>query len=308
MREMMGVTLQVVAQALFSADASADVATVGHALDVVLAETNYRMLHLFQPPLELPTRRNRRFVRSRGTLDRIVYRIIDERLRTEENNGDLLSLLVHARDEDTGERMNRKELRDEVITLYLAGHETTAMNLTWTWYLLSQHPQVERNLHDELDSVLGGRTSTVEDLPKLRYTTMVIAESLRLYPPAWSVARQAIQDDEVGGYAVPKGAPITMVQYITHRHPEFWDDPECFDPERWTPDRAAKRPKFTYFPFGGGPRLCIGNNFALMEAQLILATLAQHYRVQVVPGHPVVPEPLLTLRPKYGMQVTLEAR
>jgi cytochrome P450 len=308
MRDMMGVTLQIVAQSLFSADASGDVETVGHALDTVLEETNYRMLHLFQPPLEMPTRRNRRFVRARGTLDRIVYRIIDDRLRTQADTDDLLSMLVHARDEDTGERMNRRELRDEVMTLYLAGHETTAMTLTWTWYLLAQNPDVERNLHDELAGVLGGRTPTIDDLPKLPYTRMVIDEVLRLYPPAWSVARQAIDDDEIAGYLLPKGAPVTAVQYITHRHPEFWSDPERFDPERFAPQRSAGRPKFAYFPFGGGPRLCIGNNFALMEAQLILATLAQRYRVRVVSGHPVVPEPLLTLRLRHGVQVTLEKR
>ncbi len=308
MRDMMSVTLDIVAQALFSTDASSDAHVVGPALDAALEEMNYRSLHFFTPPLVVPTAHNRRYVRGRGTLDRIVYRIIDERLRTNEDNGDLLSMLVHARDEDTGERMNRQELRDEVMTLYLAGHETTAMNLTWTWYLLGQNPHVERNLHDELDSVLGGSTPTVDDLPRLPYTRMVIDEALRLYPPAWSIARQAIADDEIGGYQIPKGTPFTMVQFVTHRHPEFWDDPERFDPERWIPERAALRPKYAYFPFGGGPRLCIGNNFALMEAQLVLATLAQRYRVHVVPRHPVVLEPLITLRPKYGLQATLEAR
>jgi cytochrome P450 len=308
MRDMMSVTLDIVAQALFSTDASSDAHVVGPALDTALTEMNYRALHVFVPPLEVPTAHNRRYVRARGTLDRIVYRIIDERLRIGEDNGDLLSMLVHAHDEDTGERMNRQELRDEVMTLYLAGHETTAMNLTWTWYLLAQNPHAERNLHAELDGVLGGRTPTVDDLPRLPYTRMVIDEALRLYPPAWSVARQAITDDEIGGYLIPKGTPLTMVQFITHRHPEFWDDPERFDPERWTGARAVQRPKYAYFPFGGGPRLCIGNNFALMEAQLVLATLAQRYRVRVVPHHPVVLEPLITLRPKYGLQATLEAR
>lgn len=312
MPDMMRVTLQVVGQALFSVDASSDATVVGPALGTALEEVNHRGLHLFRLPLKVPTPRNRRFVHARATLDRIVYRIIDARLGHPqgggEDNGDLLSMLIHARDQDTGERMNRRELRDEVMTLYLAGHETTAMNLTWTWLLLSQNPDAERNLHDELDGVLGGRTPTIDDLPRLPYTRMVIDESLRLFPPAWSLARQAIEDDEIGGYHLPKDSPITIVQYVTHRHPEFWEDPERFDPERFTPERSADRPKYAYFPFGGGPRQCIGNNFALIEAQLILATLAQRYRVRVVPNHPVVLDPLITLRPKYGLQVTLQRR
>jgi cytochrome P450 len=202
--------------------------------------------------------------------------------------------------------MSDKQLHDEVMTLVLAGHETTANTLTWTWYLLAQHADVERKLHDELARVLGGRVPTVEDLQSLLYTKMLIEESLRLYPPAWGMSRHAVADDEIRGYRVPAGSEVAVVQYVTHRHPEFWDNPEAFDPERFTPERSAGRPNFAYFPFGGGPRLCIGNTFALMEAQLILAMIAQTYRLRLVPDQTIEPEPIITLRPRRGISMTLE--
>jgi cytochrome P450 len=180
--------------------------------------------------------------------------------------------------------------------------------LNWVWYLLSKHPAVERRLHDELAVVLGGRTPTLEDLSKLSYTTMVIEESLRLYPPAWVIERRSIAADQIGPYVIPPGSTIILSQYITHRHPAFWDNPEGFDPERFTPERVASRPRFAYFPFGGGPRVCIGNNFAMMELQLILATVAQRYRLALVPGHPVELDPMITLRPRYGILMDLVPR
>jgi cytochrome P450 len=222
--------------------------------------------------------------------------------------GDLLATLLLARDEETGETMSDRQVRDEVMTILLAGHETSGVALAWTWYLLSQHLEVERRLHAELDAVLGGRTPSFDDLPQLRYTRMVIEETLRLYPPAWGIARQSIAQDEIGDYHIPKGVQLMVTQYVTHRHPDFWERPEVFEPERFRPECVAKRPKFAYYPFGGGPRGCIGNQFALMEMQLILATLAQRYQLSLVPGHRVEVQPLITLRPRYGIRMMLRER
>jgi cytochrome P450 len=204
--------------------------------------------------------------------------------------------------------MSDRQLRDEVMTIFLAGHETTANALTWTWYLLSRNPDAEARLHDELDRVLGGRTPSFADLRELPYSRMVIEETLRLYPPAWAIGRFAAGDDEVGGYRIPATSQLVMSPYVTHRHPEFWDLPEAFDPERFLPEKAAGRPRFAYFPFGGGPRQCIGADFAMIEAQLALATVAQRYRLRLPPGRVVEPEPLVTLRPKGGMPMHLQPR
>ena len=217
-------------------------------------------------------------------------------------------MLVFARDEETGQSMSDKQLRDEVMTIFLAGHETTANALGWTWYLLSRHPEVTRRLETELAEVLGGQTPTLDDLSKLNYTSMVIQEAMRLYPPVWIIGRNAVKADQIDGYDIPADSSIMLSPYVTHRHTNFWDNPEGFDPERFNPERAKGRPYFAYFPFGGGPRLCIGNNFALMEAKLVLATVAQRYRLELVPGHPVEPEPLVTLRPKHGLLMTLHPR
>jgi cytochrome P450 len=310
--EMMRLTLEIVGRALFSVDVSGAADDVGRALTIALEHVNYRSLHPFSLPEAVPTPHNLRFRRALRQLDNIVFRVIDERRRHiaagGDDHGDLLTMLLEARDEASGAGMDDAQLRDEVITLMLAGHETTAVTLSWTWFLLAQHPAIERRVHAELDDVLGGRTPTLDDLPKLPYTRMVIDETLRLYPPAWAIARQATADDEIGGYHIPAGSPIVMSQYVTHRHPAFWDDPETFDPERFTPERVANRPRFAYFPFGGGPRICIGNSFALMEAHLLLATLAQRFRFDRVSGHPVVPEPTVTLRPKHGVLMTLRDR
>jgi cytochrome P450 len=304
-KEMMRLTLTIVGKTLFSTDVSGEADRVGQALTIALEHTSKRMQALFDLGEKLPTPENRRFNEAIRTLDEVVYGMIEERRRTGAAYNDLLSLLLHAQDEDTGERMSDKQLRDEAMTIFLAGHETTANALSWTWYLLSKHPDVARTLRAEVNQVLGGRVPTLEDLPKLRYTKMVIDESLRLFPPAWGVGRTALGDDEIDGYRIPGGAIVALSAYVTHRLPEFWDNPEGFDPERWTPERNEKRPRFAYFPFGGGPRLCIGNNFALMEAQLIVATIAQRYRIDLVPGHPIVPEPMVTLRPKHGVLMTL---
>ncbi len=306
--EMSHLTLRVVGRALLGADLSAQVGPVGSVLADTLNFVEFRVRHPYALPVSAPLPRNLRFRRAKKTFDEVVYNIIEVRRKTGEDTGDLVSMLLAARDEETGEGMTDEQLRDEVLTILLAGHETTAVALSWTWYELSRRPEVEETLHAELDRVLSGRVPTLEDLPNLPYNRMVIDESLRLYPPAWGMARQTREADEIRGYTIPANTPVSLIQYITHRHPEFWDDPEKFDPERFLPERSSGRPQFAYFPFGGGQRQCIGNNFALIEAQLILATLAQRYRLRLVPGHPVKPEPIVTLRPRHGLLMTVEER
>jgi cytochrome P450 len=302
---MTRLTLGIVGRALLgTAIDNEEAGALGRAFRVTLAHTNYRSTHLFAIPERFPTPRNRRFLAARRFLDESVYRLIAERRRSEVDGGDLLSMLLLARDEETGEGMSDRQLRDEVVTILVAGYETTATTLAWTWHLLGEHPEAEARLHAELDETLNGRTPTFEDLGSLPYTKMVIQEAMRLYPPAWALVRRAREDDEIRDYRVPAGSTIVLCQYVTHRHPDFWEEPERFDPERFAPERAAGRPPFAYFPFGGGQRLCIGNNLAMMEAQLILATVARRYRLRPVPGHPVEPEPLITLRPRHGVLMT----
>ena len=224
------------------------------------------------------------------------------------DRGDLLAMLLAARDPDTGEGMSDKQLRDEILTIFLAGHETTANALSWVWYLLARHPQAEARLHEELDRVLGGRVPAYADLAELKWTRMVIEETLRLYPPAHTIARTALGEDRIGGVRVPAGAFISISMYVTHRNPNLWPQPERFDPERFAPAEVARRHRFAYLPFGGGPRICIGSSFALAEAQVVVATIAQRYQVRLAPGQIVEPIGLITLRPKGGMKVTLEPR
>jgi cytochrome P450 len=228
-------------------------------------------------------------------LDKVLYALIDRR-RTAGTHDDLLALLLHARDED-GARMTDKQLRDEAMTLFLAGHDTTALTLTWAWYLLAQHPAVYDALQDELKAVLGGRPPTDADVPRLTYTDRVVQEVMRLYPPAYAMGRQAVGPCDLGGYRLPAGATVLMSQWVMHRDPRWWDEPERFHPDRWAGGLTKRLPRFAYFPFGGGPRLCIGAEFARLEAVLVLAALAQRVRFALVPGPPVVPAPGITLRP-----------
>ncbi|HEY2459775.1 MAG TPA: cytochrome P450 [Candidatus Acidoferrum sp.] len=304
--EMMRLTLQIVAKTLFDADVDQEVRQVGHALESLM-ELNANFRKLLLTPSWLPTPTNIRSSIATRQLNKIIYRIINERRATGRDAGDLLSMLLAAQDED-GSRMSDQQLRDESMTIFLAGHETTANALSWTWYLLSKNPSTEEKLHEEIDRVLAGRLPTLGDLPNLRYTGHVVTESLRLYPPAWGMPRLAIEDVEIGGYTVPKGSGVTMSQWVVHRDPRWFDQPDEFQPERWAGDLAKRLPRFAYFPFGGGPRQCIGNSFALMEAALILATIAQRFRVRVLPDCPVVPLPSITLRPKNGIRVLLESR
>ena len=305
-QEMMRLTLQIVAKTLFDADVARDAQEVGKSLELLLElGANFRRT-LFVPHW-VPTPTNLRIKREIAYIESILYRIISERRASGRDTGDLLSMLLHAQDED-GSRMTDKQLRDETITLFLAGHETTAASLSWTWWLLAQNPIVEAKLHAELDQILVGRPPSLDDLPHLPYTANVITESMRLYPPAWGLARVAIEDHELGGYSVKKGMGVAMAQWVVHRDPRWYDAPEEFRPERWEGDLLKRIPRFAYFPFGGGPRQCIGNSFAVMEATLILATVAQKYRLHLVPNHRVVPLASITLRPRHGVRVTLESR
>jgi cytochrome P450 len=305
--EMMHLTQAIILRTMLGADLGTVSTDAGRAFTIVNRHIGESFWSLGLTD-GWPTPKNRRFEAARRVLDRAVFRIIEERRRRDAATNDLLSMLMSARDEDTGEAMTDVQLRDEVMTFFLAGHETTSLALAWTWYLLSQHADVQARLEEEVDSVLGARRPEFADLDRLPYTRMVIEESMRLYPPAWGFSRQALGPDVIGGYPLPAGWLVFVLPYVIHRLPSYWQDPERFDPARFTAERSAARPKFVYLPFGAGPRQCIGNQFAMVEAHLIVATLAQRYRLRLVPGHRVEPWPLITLRPRYGIKMVIETR
>jgi cytochrome P450 len=310
-REMMRLTLAIVGKTLFNADVEEDADDIAGALAEIMELFNMLLLPYSEYLEKLPLPQTRRFERARAKLDSIIYRIVEERRHDTEDAGDLLSMLLAARDEEgDGSGMSDQQIRDEVMTLILAGHETTANALSWTWYLLAQHPEVEKKLHAELDEVLdrGRRLPAVEDLPRLRYTEMILSESMRLYPPAWVVGRLAIKDYEVRGYVVPAGSLVLVSQYVMHRDARFFTDPERFNPQRWTPEAKESRPAYSYFPFGGGARRCVGEGFAWMEGVLLVATVASRWRMRLDPQHRVETYPRITLRPRRGIRVTLESR
>ena len=302
--EMTRLTLRIVGRTLFSTDVDDQASAVGAALTHALDWTNRYVESMLPIPPWVPTPDNLRFKRSKKTLDDLVFHIIETRRAGAADPGDLLGMLMAVRDEDTREGMSDQQLRDEVMTLVVAGHETTANLLAWTFYLLSEHPAVAQRLKAEVDTALGGRVPVLGDLPQLPYTKRVLEEALRLYPPAWVFERQAVEDDVLHGFPVPKGSIIGISPWSIHRNEKLWPDPERFDPERFLPAAVAARPKLAYLPFGGGPRFCIGNGFAMMEAQVIVAMVAQRFTLELVPGHPVVPDPLVTLRPRDGMRMT----
>jgi cytochrome P450 len=303
--EMMRLTLGVVCSTLFGTDvASAD--EVREDLATIIALFPRFSLPLFGLIQKLPLPSNARFNRALARMDALVYRIIADRQRDPSDRGDLLSMLLLARDEEGGGRMSDRQLRDEVITLLLAGHETTSNALTWAWYLLSQNPEADARWREELRRVLGERDATALDLPELRYTEMVLAESMRLFPPAWAMGRRALRDLTLGGFPIRKGDIVTVSPYVMHRDERFWPDPLRFEPERFTAEAKAARPRFAYFPFGAGARSCIGEPFAWMEGVLLLATIGQRWRLRLQPGHPVEPKALMTLRPRYGMKMVAE--
>ncbi len=306
-REMMKLTLGIACKTLFDTDVSGDAERVGVLLADVLDITNERFSSVVNLPKWIPTPKRARTARLIGELDAIIQRFIDQRRKNGEDRGDLLSMLMLAEDEN-GEHMSDKQLRDEVMTLFFAGHETTANTLTWAWYLLSQHPEARTKLWQEVDSVLEGRAPTLADLSKLPYTDQIIKESLRLYPPAPGMNREPVEDVTIGGYTVPKGVQLSLSIYAMQRSDRYFDHPEDFDPERFSPEREKQIPRYAYLPFGGGPRVCIGNMFAMMEARLVLAAVAARYDLALLPEPQVVPEQLVTIRPKFGMQMRLVAR
>jgi cytochrome P450 len=306
--ELTGLTMAIIAETMFGARLDGDIHAVSQAIGVLLADINFRFQLPFYPSLRWPTLRNRRALAAMRVVDDVVLGMIEQRRRSGEQRADLLGMLMAARDEETGEGMLDKQLRDEVVTIFVAGHETTAVLLTWVFYLLAEHPEVEAALHAELAGALGGRTPGMADVPNLRLTRMIIDETLRLYPPAWITNRQAVAEDEVCGYHIPAGAVVAVSPYVLHRLPAYWPDPERFDPQRFAPDAAHQRPRFAYMPFGGGPHQCIGNSFALLEATLILATVAQRYRLRLPAGAVVTPQPKSTLRPAGGLPMLLDAR
>jgi cytochrome P450 len=305
-QEMLRLTLAIVGRTLFSADVSSDADEIGAAMNQIFGLFDTLLLPFSDWLQKLPLPPVLRFKRARDRLDRIVYGLIAERRASGKDAGDLLSMMLLAVDEDGDGRMTDQQVRDEALTLLIAGHETTANALTWTWYLLSQNPEVEGRMRAELERVLGGRPPAFDDLAQLPYTTGVFAEALRLYSPAWAVGRRARQDYPVGDYVIPAKSILLMSQWVVHRDPRWWPEPEKFDPGRWRPEEVEKRRKFAYFPFGGGTRVCIGERFAWAEGVLVLATIAQRWRLRLVPGHPVATHAVITLRPRHGMKMTLE--
>jgi cytochrome P450 len=309
-REMTSLTLRIVARSLFSVDVEEESAReVGRALDGLIAAFSLVAVPFGGLLRKIPTPSARRAEQGRATLDALIYGLIDQRRQAgaEDAGEDLLSLLLAARDED-GSLMDAAQVRDEALTLFLAGHETTANALAWSWYLLARHPEAEARFHAEIDAVLGDRLPGAQDLPDLPWTRQIFAESMRLYPPAWAISRRAIEPVTIGGYPVLAGTGVLASQWVAHRDPRFFPEPLAFRPERWTEEFETGLPKLAYFPFGGGPRLCIGMGFAKMEGVLLLATIGRRWRMRLVPGQRVEPHPRITLRPRDGVRVILTKR
>lgn len=307
-KQMMRLTMEIVVRTLFAMEVSGpEAAEVAHAFDIAVEQIAIRFRRPFFIPDSIPLPNNVRFNRAIRKLDRLMFRMIEERRRTKDEGNDLLSMLVHLQDE-SGAGMSDEQLREEAVTMFLAGHETTALTLSWTWYLLAQHPGVEAQLHRELDSVLGDGAPGPEDIDRLPFTRSIINESMRLFPPAYAFGREALSDCEIGGYAIPAGSTIFMVPWVLHRDTRWFAEPDSFKPDRWMSDFPRQLPAFAYVPFGGGPRRCIGNSFAMMEAILLLATIAQKFSLRLAPGQNVEPFPSITLRPKGGIRVVLHSR
>ena len=305
--DMMALTLEIVAKVLFDADVASDVQSVAHAFDAATDEIAARFRRPLFIPDWVPLPGNLRYRAGVKMLDKLVYRIIAEHHDSGASGDDLLSMLMQVRDED-GSAMTDEQLRDEAVTLLLAGHETTALALSWTWYLLALNPAVQGRLAEELHTVLGGRAPTPADLPALRYTESVINESMRLFPPAYGIGREAVEACELGPYHVPKGTTIFISPWILHRDARWYEEPLAFRPERWHDGLAERLPRYAYMPFGGGPRICIGSGFAMMEAVLLLATIGRRFRLRPVNDAPVVPFPTITLRPRGGVTLRVEAQ
>jgi cytochrome P450 len=306
--DMMILTSNIAAKSLFGADLENNLA-IGKALLTSIRFITAAFRKIFMTPLWVPTKDNLKFNRAQKVLDQSIQQIVDHRRsQPQEEHHDLLSMLMEARDEETGEGMTDRQIRDEMITLFSAGHETSANGLNWTFYNLNQHPEITAKVVEEIQTVLQGRRPTPADLMRLSYTRQVLMEVMRLYPPAWAIGREPLEDDVIDGYLIPKGTAVVMAPYALHRNPAFWEDPEKFDPSRFEPEKIKTRHKFAYMPFGGGPRLCIGKDFAIMEMLAVLALVLSKYEVKLEPDHPIDLEPLITLRPLHGIRAWILPR
>ena len=305
--DLLRLTMDVAVATLFGSEIS-EMETVARALDTGQRMFARWMHYLIMLPDWVPTPPAPGITKAVSDLDRVVYRLIAERRASGEDRGDLLSMLLGLKDAEDGQVMSERQLRDEILTLFLAGHETTALTLTWTLYLMAQNPAAECRLQAELDEVLNGGMPAPGDAAGLPFTEQVVQETMRLYPPGWIIGRQAVEQVEIGGHTVPAGASVIMPQYVVHRDPRYFPDPDAFLPERWTPEFTRSLPKYAYFPFGGGPRICIGSAFAMQELTLLLAAIASRFQLHMAPGHPVVLQPSFTLRPKTGLWMQAEAR
>jgi cytochrome P450 len=302
--EMMRLTLTVIIKSMFSADIDDKIQALSHAFNVASKFMLWRSQQMFQLPLSVPLPRHVEYNRALRVLNETIYPLIADGRKNPKD--DLLGMMLEMRDADSGEGLSDQQARDEVVTIFFAGHETTAATLSWAFYRLSQHPEVEEQMRAEIAGVLNGRLPTFADLPKLVYSQRVIHEVLRLYPAAYLFAREAIVDDVLDGYPIPANTMIFISPFVGHRDPRSWPDPERFDPDRFAPEQVASRPRHFYYPFGEGPHVCIGNNFALMEMQLILSMVLQRFRLRLASDHPIAFKPEATLRPKYGMKMTIE--
>ena len=306
-QEMAQLSLNILLRTIFTTDLGDKARAILEATMEVGSFLNRRLASIVDIPLAVPIPANRRFNKALRSFDSSIYELIQARRVRSDSGTDLLGALLAARDGESGIQMSDRQIRDEVFTILLAGHETVALGLTWAWYLLAQHPQIEDTLQAELTTRLAGRTPAVEDLPALQYTRMVLEEAMRLYPPIWTVPRAALKDDEIAGYHIPAGSLMFPSQYLAHRHPDFWDSPTAFDPQRFAPDRAGGARR-TYFPFGEGPRSCMGTHFAMVEMCLVLATIAQRYRLRLLPGPTIEPTSMVSLHPSRDVLAIVESR
>jgi cytochrome P450 len=308
MKEMVKMSTGIAGKTMFNVDIDEETPEINQALESIMSLSRRVTLPFAELLLKLPLPGTIRFFRAKTRLDNTIFRIIDERRRSKLNNGDLLSLLLQAQEETGSGGMSDQQIRDEALTLFLTAFDTTSIALTWTWYLLSQNPAVEAELHAELDRVLQGRFPTLDDYPQLKFTRMVLTESMRMYPPIYIIARQALEDFSIGNYTVPGGTIVLMSPYLIHRDSRFHPEPSLFNPHSWTERSGGQHPRYAYFPFSEGPRSCIGQHYAWLEGILVLASIAQFWRINLVPDHPVEMAQLLNLRPKYGMMMQLHRR
>ncbi|MEH2195233.1 MAG: cytochrome P450 [Nostoc sp.] len=305
--EMLVLTQKILLKTTLSLEADSDITELTQAWNIIYKFLSDRLWAVIKPPISFPTPKNRQFTQAINTLRTVANKIIQQRKQGNDTTHDILSMFMSTQDE-SGNGLSDRQLHDQIVGLFSAGFETSAVTLGWIWYLLSKYPTVERQLQAELTTVLAGRTPTFEDLPQLKYTKMVVQEAMRLYPGAWVYARNNLADDSIGGYDIPGGSMLLISPFVTHRLPDFWDNPEGFDPERFTPENSADRPRYAYFPFGGGQRQCLGDMFALTEIQLIVAMVCQRFRLNLLPEHPVECQPLLTLQIRKGIMMTLKPR